>query len=82
MFCLKCFVLGLESYCCKFQVLMQFFKHSVQVLSALISFIFVYLFLPILPDSQMLSAVEGRLGHTKLSACMAVFQLFANKCSP
>lgn len=58
---------------------MQFFKHLVQVLSALISFIFVYLFLLILPDSQMLSAVEGCLGRTKLSVCMAMFQLFASK---
>lgn len=66
LFCLKCFVLGLESYYCKFQALMQFFKHSMQVLSALNSFIFVYLFLPILLDSQMLSAVEGCLGLTKI----------------
>lgn len=29
----------------------------------------------------MLSAVEGCSGHTKLNACMAKFQLFANKCS-
>lgn len=57
---------------------MQFFKHSVQVLPALTGFILVYLFLPILPDSQMLSAVDGCLGCTKLSACMATFQLFAN----
>lgn len=81
VFCLKLFVLGLESYCCKFKALMQFFKHSMQVLSALTSFVFVYSFLPILPDSQMLSSVEGCLGRTKLSACMAMFQPFASKCS-
>lgn len=64
VFCLRCFFLEFEAYCCP--------QHSGTL------FYFIYLFMPILPGSQKLSVMEGYSGLNLVSACMAVFQPVAN----